>query len=140
MILWWYAVFLIWYIPQVQVLGSVFPSPTVNLFVVQPLRSAMHVASFPVPRPAFHCLQYGKVGKAWYISSCEHDVIYKWQNFQIEDVTFCVLFNHISRSTLGEYDSRPPLARYVWYVTWYLCSSCCSETQYTHVHFKSFYP
>ena len=31
-------------------------------------------------------------------------------------------------STLGEYDSRPPLARYVWYVTWYLRSSCCSET------------
>ena len=24
-----------------------------------------------------------------------------------------------TRSTLGEYDSRPPLARYVWYVTWY---------------------
>ena len=33
-----------------------------------------------------------------------------------------------TRSTLGEYDSRPPLARYVWYVTWYLHSSCCSET------------
>ena len=33
-----------------------------------------------------------------------------------------------TRSTLGEYDSRPPLARYVWYVTWYLRSSCCSET------------
>ena len=31
-------------------------------------------------------------------------------------------------STLGEYNSRPPLARYVWYVTWYLRSSCCSET------------
>ena len=42
-------------------------------------------------------------------------------------------------SMLGEYDSRPPLARYVWYLTWYLCSSCCSET---HVHprsFRSFY-
>ena len=33
-----------------------------------------------------------------------------------------------TRSTLGEYDSRPPLARYVWCVTWYLRSSCCSET------------
>ena len=33
-----------------------------------------------------------------------------------------------THSTLGEYDSRPPLARYVWYVTWYLRSSCCSET------------
>ena len=36
-----------------------------------------------------------------------------------------------ARSTLSEYDSRPPLARYVWCVTWYLRSSCCSET---HVH------
>ena len=39
-----------------------------------------------------------------------------------------------TRSTLGEYDSRSPLARYVWYVTWYLRSSCCSET---HVHPRS---
>ena len=31
-------------------------------------------------------------------------------------------------STLGEYDSRPTLARYVWYFTSYLRSSCCSET------------
>ena len=31
-------------------------------------------------------------------------------------------------STLGEYDSCPPLARYVWYFTSYLRSSCCSET------------
>ena len=86
------------------------------------------LASYPVPRPAFRCLQYGKTGRAWYISSREHDVIEKWQNFQNEDATFCVLFNHAStRSTLGEYDSRPPLARYVWYVTSYLRSSCCSE-------------
>ena len=42
-------------------------------------------------------------------------------------------------STLGEYDSRPPLARYVCYVTWYLRSSHCSETQYAHIHFRSFY-
>ena len=33
-----------------------------------------------------------------------------------------------TRSTLGEYDSHPPLSRCVWYVTWYLRSSCCSET------------
>ena len=34
-----------------------------------------------------------------------------------------------TRSTLGEYDSRPPLARYVWYFASYLRSSCCSETR-----------
>ena len=42
-----------------------------------------------------------------------------------------------TRSTLGEYDSRPPLARYVWCVTWYLRSSCCSET---HVKLPVFLP
>ena len=35
------------------------------------------VASFPVPLPAFHCLQYGKAGRAWYISSRKLDVIDK---------------------------------------------------------------
>ena len=45
-----------------------------------------------------------------------------------------------TRSTLGEYDSRPPLARYVWYVTWYLRSSCCSETHYAHVKLPVFLP
>ena len=43
-----------------------------------------------------------------------------------------------TRSTLGECDSRLLLARYVGYATWYLRSSCCSETQYAHVHFWSF--
>ena len=36
------------------------------------------------------------------------------------------------------YDSRPPLARYVWYVTWYLSSSCCSEPQIAHVQLCPF--
>ena len=78
----------------------------------------------PTPCPAFCRLQYGKAGRAWYIFSREHDVIEKWQNFVIQLST---------RSTLGEYNNCPPLARYVWYVTWYLRSSCCSETHYAHV-------
>ena len=45
-----------------------------------------------------------------------------------------------TRSTLGEYDSCPPLARYVWCVTWYLRSSCCSETHYAHVKLPVFLP
>ena len=54
------------------------------------------LASFPVPRPAFRRLQYGKAGRACrYISSREHDVIKKWQNFQNEDATFSVLFSHL---------------------------------------------
>ena len=53
---------------------------------------ATEAASFPVPCPAFHRLQYGKAGRAWYISSCEHDVIDKWKNV---DAMFCTLFNHL---------------------------------------------
>ena len=28
---------------------------------------------------------------------------------------------------LGVYDNHPPLARYVWWVVWCICSSCCSK-------------
>ena len=44
-----------------------------------------------------------------------------------------------TRSTLDEYDSRPPLARYVWYVTWYMYLRC-SETTYAHVQLPVFLP
>ena len=50
------------------------------------------VASFPFPRPAFCRLQYGKAGRAWYISSRDNDVIDERQN---EDAMFCVIFNHL---------------------------------------------
>ena len=46
----------------------------------------------------------------------------------------------LTLSTLGEYDSRPLLARYVWCVTWYLRSSYCSETHYAHVKLPVFLP
>ena len=32
----------------------------------------------PRPHPALHCLKYGKAGRAWYLFSCEHDIIGKW--------------------------------------------------------------
>ena len=53
------------------------------------------LASYPVPRPAFRRLRYGKAGRAWYIFSRDHDVIKKSQNFQNEDAMFRVLFNHL---------------------------------------------
>ena len=87
-----------------------------------------NIASFPVPRPAFRRLQYGKAGRAWYIFSREYDVIEKWQNFQNEDATFCMLFNHLHVQRSVSTTVAPPLARYVWYFTSYLRSSCCSET------------
>ena len=61
-----------------------FPEPSPFLYAV---RIHDHkLASYPVPRPA---------GRAWYISSREHDVIDKLLNFQNEGATFCVLFNHL---------------------------------------------
>ena len=97
----------------------------------------MYVCPSLVPRPrsAFHRLQYGKAGRAWYVSSREHYVIDKRPKFserksEVQPTT---------RSTLGVYNSRPPLAKYVWYVTSYLCSSCCSEPQFAHVQISPFY-
>ena len=94
-------------------------------------KCASSVASFLVPRPAFSHLQCGKAGRAWYISSREHDVVNK---FSEQGRYVLRIIQPSAHSTLSEYDSRPPLTRYVWYVTWYLRSSCCSETQYAHVH------
>ena len=50
----------------------------------------------PRPHPAFCHLQYEKAGRAWYLFSCEHDVIRKsgnGKNFQNEQAVFHVLFN-----------------------------------------------
>ena len=68
----------------------------------------------PRPRPAFRRLQYGKAGRAWYPFLCEHDVIGKWQKFS--EQTGCVsrIVQLTTCSTLGVYDNRPLLARYVW--------------------------
>ena len=67
----------------------------------------------PRPLPAFHHLQYEKAGRAWYLFSREHDVIGKWWKFS--EQTGCVsrISQLTTRSTLGVYDNRPPLARYV---------------------------
>ena len=67
----------------------------VSKFEIHCVMCSVVLTSFPVPRRAFRRLQYGKAGRAWYISSCEHDVIDKWQTFQNEDAMFFVLFNHL---------------------------------------------
>ena len=97
-------------------------------------RSGVQLASFPVPCPAFRRLQYGKAGRAWYISSREHDVIDK---FSEQGRYVLRVIQLPTLSTLGEYDSHLPLARCVW---WYLRSSCCSETHYAHVKLPVFLP
>ena len=58
------------------------------------LRTAIH-SLVPRPCPAFHRLQYGKVGRAWYVSSREHYVIDKWPNSSEQKAKFCVLFNQL---------------------------------------------
>ena len=54
----------------------------------------------PRLRPAFHRLQYGKVGRAWYFFSREHDVIEKWRKFA--ELTGCVscIFNQLHAQRL----------------------------------------
>ena len=49
------------------------------------------------------------VRKAWYLFSCEYDVIRKWRKFA-ELTVFCVLTTCL---TLGVYDSHLLIARYV---------------------------
>ena len=68
----------------------------------------------PRPRPAFRRLQYGKTGRSWYVSSREHYVIDKRPNFSERKSKVLHIVQSTTRSTLGVYDSRPPLAKYVW--------------------------
>ena len=82
-------------------------------------------------------LQCIKAERVWYLFSHKHDVIDKWQKIPEWKGKSYVL--HIvqptTSSTLGVYDSRPPLARYMWY----LSSSCCFEPQCAHVQLSPFY-
>ena len=57
------------------------------------------IASFPVPLPAFRRLPYGKAGRAWCISSREHDVIDKFS--EQGRYVLCVI-QLPTLSTLGE--------------------------------------
>ena len=66
----------------------------------------------PRPRPAFHHLQYGKMGRAWYLFPREHDIIRKWPKFSEQTGIVSCIFQPITCSRLGVYDSGPPLARY----------------------------
>ena len=62
----------------------------------------------PRPHPAFHRLQYGKAGRAWYLFSHEYDVISKLRKFA--ELTGCILriFNrlHTQRSVCKTIASR----------------------------------
>jgi len=62
------------------------------------------ISLVPRPRPAFCCLQCGKLGRAWYLFSREHDVIDKWQ--KNSEQKRCIVQPSVS-STLGVYDSHP---------------------------------
>ena len=59
----------------------------------------------PRPRPAFHNLQYGKVGRAWYLFSYEDGVINKWpKNSECKSK---VKVQQTTSSTLGVYKFPP---------------------------------
>jgi len=101
----------------------------------------LSLASLPGPCPAFHCLQYRKAGRAWFLLSCEQDVINKWQknNSEWRSQVLHIVWPTTS-SMLAWCVWQSPLTRYVCKVTWYLSSSCCSVSQCTHVHLTPFYP
>ena len=44
------------------------------LITIMQYECMLSLASFPVPRPTFCYLQYGKAGRAWYISSCNQQM------------------------------------------------------------------
>ena len=96
------------------------------------------IASFPGPCPAFHCLQYGKAGRAWYLFSREQDVINKWPVLHIVWPTTSSMLPWCVWQSRPPPPPPPPLDRYVAKVTWYLSSSCCSVPQCTHVHLSPF--
>ena len=65
-----------------------------------------------VPRShqAFHHLQYGKAGRAWYLFSHEHESNRKFSERTSYVLHIVQLTTHL---TLSVYDNRPPLARYM---------------------------
>ena len=88
--------------------------------------------------PPSFSLQYGKVGRAWYLFSREHDVIDKWPKKKDEKVKFHVLsLNQLRVQRLVCITVAPSLVRYKLQVTWYPSSSCCSQC--TNVQSSPFY-
>jgi len=87
----------------------------------------------PGPCLAFHRLQYGKVGRAWYFFSHEHDVIDKIM------AKGKFWMKKWSCSTSYKFNAwcvwqSPPASLYVWWVRY-----CCPEPQCAHVQLNPFY-
>ena len=98
------------------------------------------VSLVPRPRLAFHRFQYVKVERAWYLFSCEHDVIDNGPKILNHKAKFHVLYNELQvQHYMCITYSRPALARYLWKVTWYLSSSCCSKPRCAHSQLSPFY-
>ena len=68
----------------------------------------------PKPGLAFHCLQYGKAGRAWYLFSREDGIIDKWSKNSEQKSKISHIVQRCTSSTLGVYNSCPLLARYMW--------------------------
>ena len=83
------------------------------------------LASFPGPT---------QLSVACGMERCEgslvsYELIGKWQNFADRRDSFRVLFNRLHAQCLLCTTASPQwISRYMRYVTWYLCSSCCSPT------------
>ena len=105
------------------------------------ISTKLHVVSLvPRPRPAFRRLQYGKAGRAWYLSSREHDVISKLWKFA--ELAGCVsrIFNRYTFNAQCVRQSPPASQiRVVSYLVPWLFSlfwAQCAHAQSNH----PFYP
>ena len=72
----------------------------------------METSLVPRPHPPFCRFQYCKVGRAWCLFSCEHDVIRKWRKFA-EQAMFCVFWTDYKLNARCV-RQLPSLARHVW--------------------------
>ena len=80
-------------------------------------------------------MQYGKVRRARYLFSREHDVIHRWQK---NSEPKSEVIQPTTSSMLGVYNSCSYTHNDV-VVTWYFSSSCCSEPQCTCIQLSPFY-
>ena len=80
-------------------------------------------------------MQYGKVRRARYLFSREHDVIHRWQK---NSEPKSEVIQPTTSSMLGMYNSCSYTHNDV-VVTWYFSSSCCSEPQCTCIQLSPFY-
>ena len=74
--------------PRIHICGSGEPGNAANHLPLETKLPSLHSQA-----PLEH--EYVYIGRAWYLLSCEHDIIEKRPEF-LEQTTFCAMFNQLS--------------------------------------------